>query len=120
MATQLGIAASLTGLVTMAVSPAPTHWPLAGVLSLAGLGALGTGLALALNFVLIQRAGAMTTSTVTYTIPIVSTIAGAALLHEAVHWYEPVGAAIILLGIAMVQGFLPRQRRVLAIPTTGD
>jgi drug/metabolite transporter (DMT)-like permease len=121
MATQLGIAALATGTVTAVVSPAPTQWPLHGVLAIVALGALGTGLALAINYVLIQRAGAMTTSTVTYTIPIVSTIAGAALLKEAVHWYEPVGAAIILLGIAMVQGFLPRRpRHTLALPATGD
>jgi drug/metabolite transporter (DMT)-like permease len=121
MTTQLGLAALGTGVVTAALSSPPTQWPITGVLALVALGALGTGLALAINYVLIQRAGAMTTSTVTYTIPIVSTVAGAVLLREAVHWYEPVGAAIILLGISMVQGFLPRgpQHR-LALPTQGD
>lgn len=121
MATQLGLAAAMAGTVSAVVSSTPTHWPVSGLLALTALGALGTGLALAINFVLIQRAGAMTTSTVTYTIPIVSTIAGAALLHEAVHWYEPVGAVVILIGIAMVQGYVPRQpRHSLAVPPTGD
>lgn len=121
VATQLTLATTMQGLAVLLYSSAPTHWPADGVISLALLGALGTGVALVLNFRIIELAGAVTASTVTYSIPIVSTIAGAVLLREAVHWYEPVGAAIILVGIALVQGYLPRARRhSLAMQPTAD
>ena len=122
VATQLSAGALMEGVVVAFVSDAPTEWPLKVVGSLLALGALGTGVALVLNFVLIRVAGAVITSTVTYSIPIVATIAGAVLLREEVHWYEPVGAAIILLGIAMVQGYLPRPKadHSLALPPEAD
>jgi drug/metabolite transporter (DMT)-like permease len=118
--TQLFFAASAAGIVSLANSSRPTHWPLTGIASIVLLGAFGTGIALVLNFLLIQRAGAMATSTVTYSIPIVSTLAGAIVLRESIHWYEPVGAIIILIGIAIVQGLLPRQRSTLVVPATSD
>jgi len=84
------------------------------VMSIFLLGALGTGFALVLNYIIIHRAGAVATSTVTYSIPIVSTLAGAIILHEKLHWYEPIGALIILVGIALVQQLLPRPQKVSA------
>ena len=110
MATQLTIATIAIGVVSLAVSPKPTHYPLNGVLSIITLGALGTGVALVLNFMIVQRADALTASTVTYSIPIVSTAAGVILLNEHIHWYEPVGTCIILLGIALIQNLLPLKR----------
>lgn len=92
--------------LALTTSSAPTDWPLNGVLSLLMLGVFGTGIALALNFELVNRAGAVATSTVTYSMPIVATAAGALILKEQLHWYEPIGAVIALLGIAMVQGLL--------------
>jgi drug/metabolite transporter (DMT)-like permease len=120
IATQLFFSASFAGIVSLFASKLPTSYPVSGVAAITALGALGTGAALVLNFLLIQRAGAMATSTVTYSIPIVSTIAGAVVLHEAVHWYEPAGAVIIMIGIAIVQGLLPRQRHTLTIPAVSD
>lgn len=108
VATQLTFGAISCGIAALIFSSAPTHWPATGVLSVVLLGALGTGFALVLNYLIIQRAGAIATSLVTYSIPIVSTLAGVLILHEALHWYEPVGAVIILLGIALVQQLLPR------------
>lgn len=104
--TQLFFATLSIGVVSIFTSSAPTHWPLNGVVSIVILGAVGTGIALLLNYKIVQIAGAVTTSTVTYSIPIVSTFAGIIMLHERVHWYEPIGAIIVLLGIAIVQGFL--------------
>ena len=105
----------------LAVSDRPSHWPATGLLSVFLLGAMGTGMALVMNFLVIERAGAVIASTVTYSIPIVSTIAGSLMLREDVHWYEPVGAVIILIGIAVVQGYLPRQpRHTLAMEPTAD
>ena len=110
VATQLVIAATISGVVSLLFSQRPTYWPIEGLFSLFMLGAAGTGLALVLNFVIIHRAGAMASSTVTYSIPIVSTIAGVVILGEAVHWYEPVGAIFILVGIAIVQRLIPRNK----------
>ena len=73
-------------------------------LSLLALGALGTGLAFALSHHLIARpAGATTASTVTYIMPLWSTTLGVVVLGEALTWYEPIGAVIVLAGVAMSQ-----------------
>ena len=110
VATQLTFATVFVGVVSLSVSHRPTHWPAEGLFSLFMLGAAGTGIALVLNYYIIQRAGAIASSLVTYSIPIVSTIAGVVILGEQLHWYEPVGAVIILVGIAIVQGLLPRNK----------
>ena len=112
VSTQLTIGAIECLTVSAFLSTRPTHWPLTGVISVVLLGAFGTGLALVINFLLIKRAGAMATSTVTYSIPIVSTIAGVLILHEKLHWYEPVGAVIVLFGIAIVQQIIKPRKLV--------
>lgn len=73
------------------------------VLAMLALGALGTGLAYVLNVDIIRRAGATNASTVTYVVPVFSTILGVAVLSEHVHWHEPVGALVVLLGVAIAQ-----------------
>ena len=110
VSTQLLFATVSIGLVSAVMSSTPTQWPIDGMLSIFMLGAFGTGIALVLNYMIIQRAGAITSSTVTYSMPIVSTLAGVILLREEVHWYEPVGAIIILFGIAIIQNLLPLQK----------
>jgi drug/metabolite transporter (DMT)-like permease len=67
------------------------------------LGALGTGIAYILNYSIIRDAGATVASTVTYIIPIFSTLAGIIFLNERLTWYQPLGAAVILLGAAIAQ-----------------
>ncbi|HOB04820.1 MAG TPA: hypothetical protein PKM36_06075 [Propionibacteriaceae bacterium] len=39
----------------------------------------------------------------------VGVVLGVLLLGEAVRWSEPVGAALVILGIAIVQGRLKRR-----------
>jgi drug/metabolite transporter (DMT)-like permease len=73
------------------------------VLSLLALGVFGTGLTFVLNYSLIRDVGATTTSTVAYAIPIVSTLLGILALGEPLRWYEPVGAAIIVVGAVLAQ-----------------
>jgi drug/metabolite transporter (DMT)-like permease len=41
---------------------------------------------------------------VTYITPIIAVMLGVVLLNEELHWYEPVGGAIIILGAAISQG----------------
>jgi drug/metabolite transporter (DMT)-like permease len=80
------------------------------VLCMIGLGALGTGIAYILNFEVIRKAGATTASAVTYLIPIFSTVFGVVLLGEDLSWNEPVGAAVIIAGVAVAQGAALRRR----------
>jgi drug/metabolite transporter (DMT)-like permease len=80
------------------------------VLSLLVLGAAGTGVAYVLNYVVIRRAGAANASTVTYLVPLFATVLGVAVLGERLSWNQPVGAVVVLLGVALSQGRLSRPR----------
>jgi drug/metabolite transporter (DMT)-like permease len=98
-----------TAIMTMAAvlfTSAPPHLDGGPVLSVAALGALGTGLAYIVNYAVVGRAGATIASTVTYLIPLFATACGVALLDEAVAWNEPLGALVVLSGVALSQGRL--------------
>jgi drug/metabolite transporter (DMT)-like permease len=73
------------------------------VASVLALGALGTGFAFLLFYMLIERVGATNTTMVTYLIPIVAVIAGAVLLGERLGWASLSGGALIGLGIWVAQ-----------------
>ena len=103
VATQLTMGAAICAVFALASPHEITSWPITGILAITALGVLGTGVALVIGFIIVKRAGAMAMSTVTYSIPVVSTLAGVILLKEKLHWYEPVGAIVVLLGIAIVQ-----------------
>ncbi|MGH2442085.1 MAG: DMT family transporter [Chloroflexota bacterium] len=68
------------------------------------LGALGTGIAFVLNYGLIRDIGATMASIVTYIVPLFATVEGALVLGERITWNEPVGALIVILGVAITQG----------------
>jgi drug/metabolite transporter (DMT)-like permease len=76
---------------------------LAGVGSLLSLGVLSSGVAFALNYAVIRAAGAAVASTVTYLIPVFSTLLGVVVLGETLSWNEPLGAAVLIAGIAITQ-----------------
>jgi drug/metabolite transporter (DMT)-like permease len=82
------------------VQPDP---PATSFIAIAALGTLGTGIAYVLNFDVISHAPPAIASSVTYVVPIFAVIVGAAFLGETVHWYEPIGAALILFGAAITQ-----------------
>jgi len=86
--------------------PVPTRLGLPVVGSVLALGALGTGIAFVLNFRVIRMAGASTSASVTYFLPIVATVIGVLGLGERLHWYQPVGALVVLAGVAVSQGVL--------------
>jgi drug/metabolite transporter (DMT)-like permease len=88
----------------------PDRVPLDAVLSLVALGAGGTGIAYVLNYDVIRRAGATVASTVTYLVPLFSTVLGVVVLGEALTWNQPAGALVVLLGVALTQGRLRRPR----------
>ena len=83
--------------------PARSALPLNVVGSVLALGALGTGIAFVLNFRVIRIAGPTTSSTVTYVVPVVATVIGILVLRERLSWYEPVGALVVLTGVALSQ-----------------
>jgi drug/metabolite transporter (DMT)-like permease len=79
--------------------------------SVVALGVFGTGIAYILNYAVIRGAGVAIASTVTYIVPVFSTVLGVAVLSEALHWNAPVGGAVVLLAAAVAQG---RHEAVLA------
>jgi drug/metabolite transporter (DMT)-like permease len=89
--------------------PPPTSLSVPVVASVVALGALGTGIAFALNFRVIRQAGATTSASVTYLAPLWATMVGFLVLDERLAWYQPVGAAIVLLGVAISQGLRLRR-----------
>jgi drug/metabolite transporter (DMT)-like permease len=78
--------------------------------SVAALGVLGTGLAFVLHMRNIQLLGASTASMVTYLVPIFAAVIGVLVLGEDLEWFQPVGAAVVLLGVAIAQGVGRRSR----------
>ena len=50
-----------------------------------------------------ELAGSAIASTVTYLTPVVAIFVGIIFLNERITWYEPVGAAVVLLGAAIAQ-----------------
>jgi drug/metabolite transporter (DMT)-like permease len=73
------------------------------VLAMIALGVFGSGFAYIWNFKVMEAAGSAIASTVTYVTPVVAVIVGIIFLGEHVSWYEPVGAAIVLIGAAIGQ-----------------
>ncbi|WP_199920492.1 DMT family transporter [Streptomyces katrae] len=89
--------------VSAVFTPAPASFPLWPTLSVIALGALGTGMALQMQYGLVAEIGPTTAQMVTYFIPVIATTAGVLLLGEQLHWNTPVGAAIVLAGAALTQ-----------------
>jgi drug/metabolite transporter (DMT)-like permease len=95
-------------LVLPFTSGLPALPPAHVVASVLALGVFGTGIAYILNYGLIRDAGATLASTVTYVVPLFSTVEGALVLGEPLAWYELLGALIVMLGVALSQGRLHR------------
>lgn len=87
--------------------------------SVLALGSIGTGLALAIHARNIRWVGGSTASYVTYLSPLFAIAVGMAVLGEEPHWYQPVGGAVVLLGVAIAQGrFRRTPRPTAAVPET--
>ena len=72
--------------------------------SLILLGVLGSGIAYWLFHQIVAQAGSAVAATVTYTNPVIATFWGVLLLGETLHWYEPVGALLVIAGAYLAQG----------------
>ncbi|MFB9376736.1 DMT family transporter [Kineococcus gynurae] len=84
---------------TPTAPPTPTV-----VAAMVALGALCSGLAYVLNFHVVAARGASTASSVTYLTPVVAAVVGVAFLGEHLRWNQPLGAGLVLVGIAVSQG----------------
>ncbi|MCO5997979.1 DMT family transporter [Actinoallomurus rhizosphaericola] len=104
------------------VAPAaagPPSWPgPAAVAALAGLGAVGTGLAYIINLGVIRAAGPTVASTVTYLTPLWSTLLGAALLGEPLGWNTLTGGLLIVAGVVVARS--PRRGARAAVSAPGS
>jgi drug/metabolite transporter (DMT)-like permease len=107
---QLIVATAELGLVAPFLARVPAHVSMVSVFSVVALGAVGTGVAYVLNYSVIREAGATNASLVSYIVPIFSTVLGILVLGEVLVWNEPVGAVVVLVGVAISQGILPRRR----------
>ncbi|MFE9439040.1 DMT family transporter [Streptomyces sp. NPDC006602] len=100
---QLLLATLQLAVVTPLFTSLPTNFAITPLLAIAALGALGTGLAVLLQYGLVAEVGPTTAQMVTYFIPVIATAAGVAILGESLSWSTPVGAAIVLAGAALTQ-----------------
>ncbi len=87
-------------------TPTPGVW--AAVLA---LGVVCSGIAYLIYFRLIVDIGPTSALTVTFLNPLFGILWGALFLGEAVGWHTLAGAAIVLVGTALVTGFVPRLKR---------
>ncbi|WP_443073705.1 DMT family transporter [Streptomyces sp. NBC_01478] len=100
---QLLLATLQLAVITPLFTSVPARFPLLPLLAIAALGALGTGLAVLLQYGLVAEVGPTTAQMVTYFIPVVATAAGVAILGETLTWSTPVGAVIVLAGAGLTQ-----------------
>jgi drug/metabolite transporter (DMT)-like permease len=98
----------LPALLVFPPAGAPTTGIVGAVLA---LGVLCSGVAYILYFRLIDAVGATSALTVTFLSPVFGILWGALFLGETVGWYTLAGSAIVLVGTALVTGFMPRLGR---------
>ncbi len=84
------------------------------VVGMLALGALGSGIAYVLSTHIVIEAGPSVASSVTYITPLFAVAVGSVILSEPLAWYQPVGGAIVLVGVAISQGRIriPHRARV--------
>ncbi|POX49699.1 DMT family transporter [Streptomyces sp. Ru72] len=100
---QLVLATLQLAVVTPVFTTLPTHVAVLPLLAVAALGALGTGVAMLLQYGVVAEVGPTTAQMVTYFVPVVAIAAGVAVLGEPLTWSTPVGALIVLAGAALTQ-----------------
>ena len=99
----IGLAAVWMLLLTPIIGADPVQLTPTVVIAIVLLGALGTGLAYAWNQNVIRAWGPTRAATVTYISPPVGVLLGVLILGETLVWNEPVGAALVILGVLLAQ-----------------
>lgn len=108
-------AAALLVLPALPFFPQPGHPTLTVAASVVALGVLCSGIAYLLYFRLIEEIGPTSALTVTFLNPVFGILWGSLFLGEVVGWYTVAGAAIVLVGTALVTGVTPRFGRAPAV-----
>ena len=111
---QVVIGAAVAGLLVPFFGLAPMRLDASVIIGIVLLGALGTGVAYVWSTRVVQEWGATRASTVTYLTPIVGVVLGMLVLGERLHWNEPVGGVVVLLGVLLAQGLLAARSRPVA------
>jgi len=107
-------AAALFVLPSLPFFPAPAT-PTPGVwAAVLALGVLCSGIAYLIYFKLIEDVGPTSALTVTFLNPVFGILWGALFLGETVGWHTLAGSGIVLVGTALVTGFVPRFGRAAA------
>ena len=102
-AAQLLCASAELGVVAPVLAGLPA-WPAGpAAVALLALGALGTGWAYVLDLGVVRAAGPTVASTVTYVIPVWSTLIGAVLLAEPVGWNTVAGGVLVVAGVVVTR-----------------
>ncbi|MGC4174806.1 DMT family transporter [Demequina sp.] len=111
-AAQMGLSAIMLAPVALVTAPSdPPTLHGSAVWALLALGLFGTSFAYVLFYQVVRVAGATTAASTTYVVPIVATFLGIIVLKEHLHWYEPVGAVVVLGGVWLAQ----RKPKVLEV-----
>ncbi len=108
--------AVIAPIVAGGAPPVPWDLSVEVVASVVALGALGSGLAFVINLHNVRLIGASTASMVTYLIPVFAIAVGVLVLDEHLTWYQPVGALVVLTGVAVSQGLFKRRVRLPIAP----
>jgi drug/metabolite transporter (DMT)-like permease len=111
---QVGLGALVMLVAAPFVAASPVHLMPRVVASVLALGVLGTGLAYVWLTNIVVGWGATNASTVTYLTPLVGVVLGVVLMGERLTWNQPVGALVVVLGIAISQDLLTRRGSVPA------
>ncbi len=98
---QVGLGAVVMVALAPFIALSPVSLTVPAVAALIALGALGTGVAYAWNTSIVDAWGATNASTVTYLAPVVGVTLGVLILAEHVEWHQPLGALIVIAGIAI-------------------
>jgi drug/metabolite transporter (DMT)-like permease len=111
-ATQVSLAALTLLPLFLIDGVAEDNYQVGPVLAMVALGVFGSGFAYIWNFTIMRAAGSAIASSVTYVTPLVAVFVGLIFLQEKLHWYEPVGALVVLLGAAIAQGRIPLTKKL--------
>ena len=108
---QVGFAFVIVSVLALVLErPFEVSWNGDALLAVAWLGVFGSGAAYLLNFRLLARIGATRTSILAYFLPVIGIISGAIAFGEKIDPLVLFGTALVLAGIALVNGrFLERQ-----------
>lgn len=101
--------------------PFAVAWNGDALVAVAWLGVFGSGAAYLLNFRLLARVGATRTSILAYFLPVIGIISGAIMFNEHIEPTVLFGTAMVLAGIALVNGkYLERRLYGRGAPEPGS